>query len=552
MLQKLTVKNYAIIDHIEIDFSEQLNIITGETGAGKSILLGALSLVLGDRADSRSLFDEQEKCVVEAQFQIGGYGLATFFSDNDLDYETTTFIRREITNTGKSRAFINDTPVNLNVLRELGAQLVNLHSQHETLELSSAGFQLQLVDAVAKNDAEVLAYSNAYKVWREQLKELETLKAELLQTTGDLDYLTYQLQELDEAGLDNEDHQALEQELVALENAEEIKGGLSKVYGLLNDDEAATSMITEASYQLGHLLKFSAEIAKLDERLESVLIELQDIARETLNLAENTTYDQERVALLNDRLNVVNKLLSKHRLGDVSELVTLRNDLRSRIDASANLQERINQLELDLVDLKHQLQQTGLKLSQSRKAVVTVIGDKVAEQLAYVGMPNSKLAIEIEQTTLDKATPQGLDKVRFLFSANKGRQPEELKHVASGGELSRLMLVLKSLIAANTALPTLIFDEIDTGISGEVANKVGHVLEQLGKSHQIISITHLPQIASKGNSHYFVYKAQAGSKTVTRIKELNKEERVAEIAKMLGGERITDAALENAKELLGV
>ena len=553
MLQKLTVKNYAIIDHIEISFSDQLNIITGETGAGKSILVGALSLVLGDRADSKVLFKQQEKCVVEAVFNVSNYGLKNFFEENDLDFDETAVIRREINAQGKSRAFVNDTPVTLGVVKALGAQLVNLHSQHETLELSTATFQLQLVDAVAKNEDSLKAYQSVYQRYKKQQTELERLKADLLQTTGDLDYLSYQFRELDEAGLDNEDHELLEQELKTLENAEEIKAGISKVQHLLTDDSSgAVSVLNEAAYQLQLLQKYSPAVGQLAARLESVLIELQDIADEAERTGDDTVYDQERIQLLTDRLNAVNKLLAKHKAINASELIAIRDDLKARIESATNAEVKIQELSTALEKERKELEQKSGALTKTRKAVLTKIEKEVASKLSYVGMPDSKLAIELEPIAFEKLNVFGGDKIRFLFSANKGRQPEELRHVASGGELSRLMLVLKSLIADNTALPTLIFDEIDTGISGEVAFKVGQVMEQLGEAHQVISITHLPQIASKGKSHFWVHKAQQGGNTVTRIKQLTEEERVGEIAKMLGGDKITEAAMVNAKELLNV
>ncbi len=550
MLQKLVVSNYAIIDYVEVDFAASLNIITGETGAGKSILLGALSLILGSRAESKVLFDESRKCVVEGHFSLKGYRLQEFFVAHDLDYEESLIIRRELTNAGKSRAFVNDTPVTLETLKELGAQLINLHSQHETLALSSATFQLQLVDAVAQHETLLLQYAQQYQEWRKTKRQLLDLLERSKQDIGDIDYLNYQLSELTEANLDADEFEQLEQELNSLENAEEIKGGLSRsVSALSNTDGSVVDSLNEVRSLLHGISKYNTEIEALTERLNSATIELEDISREMERLEEDLQHDPERILHLQERQNTVNRLLAKHHAASVAELLALQTDLEGRVGAFANLRGDIDKLQKQETQQLLDLKKLGNQITADRKKVLPQIQAQVIDKLAYVGMANSQFIIELEP--LAEPVADGMDKVRFLFSANKGGRVEELRKVASGGELSRLMLVLKSLIAKNMALPTLIFDEIDTGISGEVAHKAGLVMEQLAEGHQIIAITHLPQIASKGTSHLFVYKALENDRTVTRIRKLTPDERATEIAKMLGGDKVTEAALENARELLG-
>lgn len=551
MLQRLTVKNYAIIDHIEIRFSGNLNTITGETGAGKSIILGALSLILGARAANKTLYNEEEKCVVEGLFNLKGYDLKDFFAQNDLDYETETIIRREITPSGKSRAFINDTPVLLDVLKELGAMLINLHSQHETLALSSTTFQLQLVDAVARNQDSLAAYRTTFDSYKKTEQQLTNLREESRSSMGDLDYLQFQYNELEKANLDIDEFNNLEEELSLLENAEEIKSGITGAVNLLSYDEgsALDRLATTLSHLRG-LTQYNDQLKELAERVESSRIELQDVARELEHLADNTQYDPERVGELQQRQNTINRLLVKHQVETVADLLDMQADIEGKLQAYQGITADIEKLEAQLTTLQKELGQQGGKLYDTRQTVLPGIEKEVKELLSFVGMPNADFRIKLERLPLDKVHRNGMDKVTFLFTANKGMQPEELRKVASGGELSRLMLVLKSLIASNTALPTLIFDEIDTGISGEVAAKVGQVMEKLGAQHQVIAITHLPQIASKGSSHYFVYKQTDGDRTATQIKKLSAEDRATEIAKMLGGDTVTQAAMDNARELL--
>lgn len=553
MLQKLIVKNYAIIDHIELALAPDLNIITGETGAGKSIILGALSMVLGQRADSKVIYDESKKCVVEAHFKVADLGLEEFFKEQDLDYEVDSIIRREVSAAGKSRAFVNDTPVTLDVLKELSSYLINVHSQHETLALSGNAFQLQVVDLVAQNSSAREVYQQRYTAYKATEKQLNDLIEQSRNSVGDLDYLQFQFDELEAAELNVEEFDTLETELNTLENAEEIKSSLGAATNLLNYDEGAVlDKLAGALSVLRDVTKYNDEIGQLADRIESSRIELQDIARELEHLADGTEFDPERVAELYQRQNTVNKLLVKHQVQSVQELVDLYNDIADKLRSYESINEDIAKLEKQLNKEKDELIKAAATLTQTRMKAIPGIEKKVKEQLAFVGMADAELKADIQPVAFEKATRSGLDKVTFLFTANKGMKPEELRKVASGGELSRLMLVLKSMIAKYTALPTLIFDEIDTGISGEVAAKVGIVMEQLGKEHQVISITHLPQIASKGQHHLFVHKEKRADRTVTNIRPLSNEERATEIAKMLGGDTLSQAALENARELLQV
>lgn len=551
MLHKLIVKNYAIIDHIELLLAPELNIITGETGAGKSIILGALSMVLGQRADSNVIYDESKKCVVEAHFKVAELGLEAFFKEQDLDYEPETIIRREVSASGRSRAFVNDTPVTLDVLKELSGYLINVHSQHETLALSGNAFQLQVVDLVAQNDKERDAYTRAYTAYKATEKELNELIERSRNSVGDLDYLQFQFDELEAADLNVEEFENLESELNTLENAEEIKNSLGAATNLLSfDDAPVLDKLTNALSVLRDVAKYNDTIGELADRIESSRIELQDVANELEHLAEGTEFDPERVAELYQRQNTVNKLLAKHQAHSVQELIDLYNELAEKLHSYESISADTARLEKQLAEEKKTLLTAADALNKTRQQAIPGIQKAVKEQLAFVGMADADLKVDMQPVAFEKVNRTGLDKVTFLFTANKGMRPEELKKVASGGELSRLMLVLKSMIAQYTALPTLIFDEIDTGISGEVAAKVGIVMERLGKDHQVISITHLPQIASKGQHHLFVHKEQKADRTVTNIRALNSTERATEIAKMLGGDTPGQAALENARELL--
>jgi DNA repair protein RecN (Recombination protein N) len=550
MLQKLSISNYALIDNLEIGFDKGLNILTGETGAGKSIILGALSLILGQRAESRYFFNQQKKCVIEGTFKIGNFQLKAFFEENDLDYEAETVLRREISADGKSRSFVNDTPVNLNAMKLLGEKLIDIHSQHATMEINDPEFQLLVVDSVAKHPDLLTEYQTKFRAYKKSTSKLQQLIDESDKAKADLDYYQFQFDDLEKAGLAPDEQEQLEQELYALNNAEEIKRNLLGANYLMQDSEAAALIqLREACQQLGSLSKFNPQLEELQERLNSAIIELKDIAAEVENIEQRTHTDEVRAADVNARLSIIYNLQKKHRVNTNDELLRLQDELSGKIQQAVFGDEAIEKLQQQLSADKKDLEQLAAQLAANRTKAIPTIEAEVLKTLAEMGMSNS--AIKIEATTAAELTKNGTDIVRFLFSANKGHALAEMSKVASGGELSRLMLSIKSLIAKNTALPTIIFDEIDTGVSGEVANKVGQIMEQLAGNLQVITITHLPQIASKGRAHYFVYKDDEADTTRTRIKQLTNDERILEIAKMLSGDKPGESALQNARELLG-
>ncbi len=566
MLQKLSISNYALIDNLEISFDSGLNILTGETGAGKSIILGALSLILGQRAESRYFFNQQKKCVIEGTFKIGAFHLKHFFDENDLDYEAETVLRREISADGKSRAFVNDTPVNLNALKALGERLIDIHSQHAPREINDPEFQLLIVDAVAKHDDLLNNYRSKFRSYKKSTGKLQQLIEESDKAKADLDYFQFQYDELEKANLVPDEQEQIEKELYALNNAEEIKSNLSAANHLIHEGEnSAIIQLRETGHQLSSLEKFNPEITELYQRLNSTIIELKDIAAEIETIEQRTHTDEARANEINTRLSLIYNLQKKHRVNSTAELLLLHDELSDKIAQAVFGDEAIEKLRKQLETDKKELETLAGQLSANRKKTIPLIETTALQSLAEMGMDNASLKIEQvvripiaigtesskvgknEAEVLDK---NGVDDVFFLFSANKGHAIAEMSKIASGGELSRLMLAIKSLIAQNTALPTIIFDEIDTGVSGEVANKVGQTMERLADNLQVITITHLPQIASKGNSHYFVYKDDEGAITYTRIKQLDKQQRVLEIAKMLSGDKPGESAMENARELL--
>jgi len=557
MLQKLSISNYALIDNLEISFDSGLNILTGETGAGKSIILGALSLILGQRAEGRYFFNQQKKCVIEGSFKIGAFHLKQFFEDNDLDYEAETVLRREISADGKSRAFVNDTPVNLPALKALGEKLIDIHSQHATLEINDPEFQLLVVDAVAKHDELLNGYRTKFRSYKKATAKLQQLIDESDKAKADLDYYQFQFDELEKAALSADEQELLEQELYTLNNAGEIKRNLLGAFYLMEDGEtSAIIQLREAGHQLMSLEKFNPLIAELYQRLNSAIIELKDIATEIEIIEQRTHTNEARGEEINTRLSLIYNLQKKHRLNSNAELLQLQDDLSAKIQQAVFGDEAIEKLRKQLDADKKELEILAAELSANRKKVIPEIESQVLSSLSEMGMGNASLSIELHSppghnSPLGGLGDNGVDSVRFLFNANKGHALAEMSKVASGGELSRLMLSIKSLIAQNTALPTIIFDEIDTGVSGEVANKVGQIMQRLADNLQVITITHLPQIASKGQSHYFVYKDDEGVTTYTRIKQLGKQERILEIAKMLSGDNPGESALQNAKELLG-
>lgn len=549
MLQKLSIRNYALIDSLDIEFDKGLNIITGETGAGKSIILGALSLILGQRAESKYFFNQDKKCVIEGAFLLADEKLKSIFEVNDLDFFKESILRREISIDGKSRAFINDTPVNLSILKQVGEKLIDIHSQHATQEINDSDFQLLIVDALANHADLLTAYRNGFKKLKQDQALLKELVDKADEARSKQDYEQFLFNELEQAALKEGEQEELEQELERLTHAESIKRSLLNASSLLTENEiSASSILKEAAAQLQSIEKFDTEISSLFERLRSSIIEIKDIANETAVIEGNTLHNAERLAVIQQRLDVLYTLQQKHRVANNTELLIVQQKLEGSLNQLLSSDEQIETLKTEIDLLQTNLTKQAQDLSSNRKKAIKVVEVATSATLQQVGMPSAKLLFNQQTTTaLNK---DGLDEIQLLFSANAGQTPAPVNKVASGGELSRLMLAIKSLLAKHTSLPTLIFDEIDTGISGETALKVGKVITDLGNDMQILSITHLPQIAAKGNSHYFVYKNEGNNKTTTGIKKLSKDERINAIAEMLSGKNPGASALQNAKELL--
>lgn len=550
MLTKLFVKNYALIEELDIDFGNGLTIITGETGAGKSILLGALSLILGSRADTSVLLNKTDKCVVEGTFNIDGYGLDGFFEKFEIDYSAITIIRREINPAGKSRAFINDTPVNLSQLSEIGDKLIDIHSQHQTLMLNESQFQLSVLDSFTETVKPREEYSKLFKKYKTDKKEYDGLKENYEKNRADFEYYSFQIEQLENAKLVAGELEELEKEQEVLNHAEEIKSGLTNAADLFYSDDSPS--ILEMLKELkGCLSKIAGYLDKGDEllgRTESVYIELDDIASEIAKIAEATEANPERLLIIGERIDLLYTLMRKHRVNDIDELLSKKVEIKNIVDRLVTSDDRIIELESAIAKQIVELEQLAANISKSRRDVLPEVEHKVTELLRNLGMVNARFHIELTDTS--DFTPTGKNRAEFMFSANKQIEPENLAKIASGGELSRVMLSLKSFLSKNSGLPTIIFDEIDSGVSGEVANKVGVILNEMGRFMQVINITHLPQVAARGNIHYHVYKDDSGEATVTRIKLLTNEERIVEIARLLSGSEITQAALTNAKELL--
>jgi DNA repair protein RecN (Recombination protein N) len=554
MLSRLSIQNYAIIDELEIDFSAQLNIITGETGAGKSIIMGALGLILGERADPSALVNKEKKCVIEGNFQAGGKKqIQQFLKNNELDAEDELVVRREIGSNGKSRAFINDTPVNLSQLNALSSLLVDLHQQFDTLELGQSDFQRDVLDALAGNASLLENYSQEYSRWQQLKKETAALKEQQLQFNKEADYNRFQFTELEEAAFKENELEDAEATLKMLSNAEGIKQALAKAYVELKESE--TPVVQQLKIILHQLQPFSAshpDLPALLQRLQSAQIELQDIADDVDRLSNHVNYDPERIELLNERLAVGYKLQKKHGVKSTADLLEIRRQLEEKLQTVLNIEEEISKKETALAGTFQALTRQADKISAARRKQVKPLEDKVNKLLVQVGMPNAKLKVDLQSGA---PGPSGNDSVEFLFDANRSGQFQPVRKVASGGELSRLMLCIKSLVAQSIDLPTMIFDEIDTGISGEAARQVGLILKELAAARQVICITHQPQIAGKANAHFFVYKEivkDSGGKDAvkTNIKLLSTEERITTIAKMLSGEKPTAAAMENAREMV--
>lgn len=549
MISNLKIRNYALIENLEIGFQTGYITITGETGAGKSILMGALSLILGQRADTTVLLRKDQKCIVEGQFSIDPSHQA-FFKENDLDYDPESYLRREILPGGKSRAFINDTPVTLQILKELGDQLVDIHSQHQNLQLSDHLYQLQVVDNVSGNSKEVERYRSLYKTYKEKGRLLDEMKNEISKISGELDYFQFQYNELINANLQNEELKELEEELNQLEHAEEIKQALTTSAGIISDEGQILILLNEAlnsQKKIKDLFKPSEEFA---ERLQAAYIELKDLAGEMQKSSEKIEYDPEKLQKAKERLDLIQSLLQKHRFKLVSELINLRDELNEKITSITFSDENLEKHELELKELKDKLEAQAMKIHAIREKSGKHIESQIAKQLVQLGIPNASFVVKVDKTK--EPDFNGMNDIRFLFSANKQSPVEEISKVASGGEVSRLMLTIKSLLSDYKGLPTLIFDEIDAGVSGEIAEKMGSIMKKMSGGRQVIAITHLPQVASQGSEHFMVYKEEEEEATVTHIRKLNKEERITEIAKLLSGEKLTDAAISNAKVLLKI
>jgi DNA repair protein RecN (Recombination protein N) len=549
MLKRLHISNYALIEEVEVTFPNTLAIVTGETGAGKSIFLDALSLVLGSRADVTSLQDKTKKCIIEAEFNIANYGLKNIFTDNGIDYEENTILRREINPEGKSRAFINDSPVGLTLLKQLGERLVDIHSQHQTLMLNETNFQFDVVDSFAGTQALFSQYKKQFVAWNKTKKDLAALEAQELQAKKDLDYFQYLFKELEEANLTEGELKKLEEESATLENAEFIKSNLIRSAGTINEGEVnVLSYLTQIKKQLSELAKFGDTYKALADRANALLIEAKDLANELEDCENKVMFEPKRLEEINSQLDKLNRLLKKHNVKDEADLLKIRNEIEEKLQQFGSLGNEIERTKKELATLNKEVLKLAGDLSKKRLACISGIEKDVKQLLNEMSMPNANF--KIEASALPEPSVNGIDALKFLFAANKGNDFKELHKVASGGELSRLMLSLKALLATRKALPTIIFDEIDTGVSGDVADKIGLILLRMGNKMQVISITHLPQIASKGNFHLFVYKQDEKNKTKSYIRTLNKDERIVEIAKMLSTGKPTESAIKNAQDLL--
>ncbi|MEJ1222154.1 DNA repair protein RecN [Sediminicola sp. 1XM1-17] len=549
MLTTISIKNYALIDHLNVSFTNGFTIITGETGAGKSILLGGLSLVLGKRADLSSLKNKENKCIVEAEFEIGKYDLEPFFKEKELDYEPRTILRREILPSGKSRAFVNDSPVTLDILSYLGDCLIDVHSQHQTMQMTEDDFQLKVIDALADNGKILEDYGNKRTQYLETSKELKKLLEFQENSTKEHEYNSFLLKELESAPLKVGIQEELEEQYEQLSNVEAITEYLSKGNQLLNDEQiGVVTLLTELKQISNKLSSFGTQFTALNERIQSVFIEVDDISSELQNFFENVEANPQLLEQINGKLQLLYDLLKKHGAQDISELIAIREELSEKVDATENVGSAIKSKQVQLTEQDKALEAIAVTLRKRREKVVPLLKQQLEEMLVSLGMPSATFKIEIHPAiTFGK---KGKDTLVFLFSANKGTDFGPLKKVASGGELSRIMLTIKSILAKYEQLPTMMFDEIDTGVSGEISSRMGDIMKEMSQGMQIFSITHLPQVASKGDHHFKVYKEEDKQETHTNMKKLSKEERVAELAEMLGGKAMSDSAIAHARELL--
>ena len=548
MLTSLSIKNYALIEDVKVAFQQGLTTITGETGAGKSILLGALSLILGKRADSSSVKNPDKKCIVEAEFLVAQYKLQPLFKEQDLDYEDHTIIRRELLPSGKSRAFVNDTPVTLQQLQQLGDRLVDIHSQHETRSLLSEKNQLEVLDAVAGNDMVLKQYKEGLQEYRKLQKEVQDLVAEKETAAKELDYHTFLYNELQEASLSNIHQQEIEEEYEKLSNAETIQEALATVLNLFSEEQAGTlETAKEARAQLAKLKTFSSEYENFWQRLQSVIIELDDLEQEINTATETLEASPEQLLQLQSTLQNLYKLQQKHNVASVEELLEIQEELATKLDTTATLDDRIAMLQKSEISAKEHIEEVAQKLHEARKKVVPKIKKEIGQLLNKLGLPHAQIQFTLEE--VPELREHGKDALELLFTANKGTGLGNLKKTASGGELSRIMLSIKAVLANHKNLPTLIFDEIDTGVSGEIAQQMANIMEAMSKHMQVFSITHLPQIAAKGDQQIKVYKENTGGTTTTELKTLTEEERIVEIAQIIGGNTLTESAMAHARQL---
>jgi len=549
MIKSLTIDNFALIDKLNVKFENGLSIITGETGAGKSIILGALGLILGQRADSKSLRSDERKCVIEGHFDIAQYGLQRFFEINDLDYDDNTILRREIYPSGKSRAFVNDVPVRLDILNDLGENLVDIHSQHQTLKLADSDFQMSVLDAVADNSDLLETYAAGLKLYKKASKNYEKLQSEQAELIKAFDYNSFLLNEFLEADLKVGEKEELEETLESLTHAEDIKTGLSNAAAIMGGEPVGViSSLVELRSSLSSLNGISKPIDSFLERIESLLIESNDLSAEIENLAEETEYNPALIDEINDRLQLIYNLEKKHNSTDVLELLAIQEKLQEEVESVENLDAELERLKLEKQKAFDKVNSIASKLHKRRESKINKVCKQVSEMLTDLGMPNAELGIELLKS--DKLLKDGAETVLFKLSANKGGKMEDIGKVASGGELSRVMLAVKTILSEKKNLPTIVFDEIDTGVSGEIADKIGDIMTQMSNRMQVVAITHLPQIAGRGSLHYKVFKHDKNGVTQTEMICLNSEERIDELAKMLSGSKITESAKAHARELL--
>lgn len=551
MLRSLYIQNYALIEQLDIRLENGFSVITGETGAGKSIILGAIGLLLGQRADVKAIRRGASKCIIEARFEIAAYGMQPFFEANDLEYEDECILRREVYASGKSRAFINDTPASLAQMKELGEMLIDVHSQHQNLLLNKEGFQLNVLDILAHNDGALSVYADCYGSWKKAQQQLEELIARAERDKADEDYVRFQLEQLEEANLTAGEQEELEQEAELLSHAEDIKAGLYRVgQGLSADEGGLLPLLNDCLSTMQSMRKVYPAAEELSERLESSYIELKDIAQEVAGREEEVEFNPARLDEVNARLNLIYTLQQKHRVSTVDELLTLQEEYALRLSAITSSDDQIEDLKQQCADLYNKVKQQAAVLTESRVAAAREVEKQMASRLVPLGMPNVRFQVEVGARK--EPGVHGADTVSFLFSANKNGTLQSISSVASGGEIARVMLSLKAMIAGAVKLPTIVFDEIDTGVSGEIADRMADIMQEMGDSNrQVISITHLPQIAARGRVHYKVYKEDNENETNSHIRRLTDEERVEELAHMLSGATLTEAALNNARALLG-